>query len=84
MAKIMNVSTVYASKLIRNRLGCGFKNYLMELRLEYASSLLTNTQETISDISYFSGYNSVSYFSRGFKKKFGISPAEYRKRSRSK
>lgn len=81
-AKVMNVSPVYASKLFQQSLGYGFKEYLINLRLEYAASLLAYTDESITDISYFAGYNSISYFSRGFKKKYNVSPAEYRKNHR--
>lgn len=83
VAKFMNVSTVYASRLIRQTLGYRFKEYLMDLRLEYAAGLLTYTEENISDISYYAGYNTASYFTRGFRKKYGMTPTQYREQSRS-
>lgn len=83
VAKYMNVSPIYASRIIHQTLGYGFKEYLMDLRLEYAAGLLTYTEESISDISYYAGYNTASYFARGFRKKYGMSPAQYREHSRS-
>lgn len=82
VAKFMNVSPVYASRIIQATLGYGFKEYLMDLRLAYAASMLIYTEESISNIAYFAGYNTASYFARGFRKKYGVSPAEYRRQKR--
>lgn len=82
VAEFMNVSPVYASRIIQQTLGKSFKEYLIELRLTYAASMLLYTEESISNIAYFSGYNSASYFARGFQKKYGVSPVEYRKTMR--
>lgn len=84
VAHFMNVSPVYASRLIQQTLGFGFKEYLMDLRLKYAASMLIYTEESISNVAYFAGYSTASYFARGFKKKYGISPAEYRSEKRKK
>lgn len=59
-----------------------FKEYLTRIRLEYAAKLLLYTDVSITDISYFSGFNSVSYFMRSFKKKFNLSPLVYRKQNK--
>lgn len=50
VAKFMNVSPVYASRIIQATLGYGFKEYLMDLRLAYAASMLMYTEESISNI----------------------------------
>ena len=57
-----------------------FKEYLTKVRLDYALRLILYTDISINDVSYFSGFNSVSYFLRIFKKKFNISPLAYRKK----
>ena len=51
-----------------------------EKRLAYASIRLENSLDKIIDIAYEVGYNSLSYFNRLFKNKYGISPMQYRKR----
>ena len=48
-----------------------------------AARRLLKSDERISDISYSVGYETPNYFARCFKETFGISPQEYRKRSRS-
>lgn len=56
--------------------------YLLNLRLQYACSLLENPHNklSISDISFEAGFQSSNYFSRIFKQTYGISPKEFRKR----
>lgn len=51
-------------------------NYINILRLEKAKSLLTNGNTKISVVSVKCGFNSVSYFSKLYKKHFGIAPKD--------
>jgi AraC-like DNA-binding protein len=50
-----------------------------DIRLELAQSLLTNTQQTVSEISIRLGYSEPSAFYRAFKKWLGVSPEAFRK-----
>ncbi|WP_242871169.1 helix-turn-helix domain-containing protein [Pseudobutyrivibrio sp. YE44] len=45
-----------------------------------AAYLLTNTELPVTDISADVGYNNFSYFYKIFKKEFGMTPKEYRKK----
>lgn len=71
--------------LNQNTLQQGFKRlyktsvneYIRNFRIEKAKELLENTDMNITQISYKIGINSRSYFSKLFKKRFGVSPKEY-------
>ncbi|HEY8657895.1 MAG TPA: AraC family transcriptional regulator [Hanamia sp.] len=52
--------------------------YLLNLRLNKAKYLLTTTDLNINEVAYQTGFDSVFYFSKLFKKKNGISPKSYR------
>ncbi|GAA4319962.1 AraC family transcriptional regulator [Compostibacter hankyongensis] len=52
--------------------------YHLNLRLERAKYLLTSTTLTISEIAYQTGFDSLFYFSRLFKKKYEVPPKSYR------
>ena len=53
----------------------------MRCKLEEAKSLLTYTNKSLSEISSYLCFANQSYFQRVFKKKYGITPNEYRKQS---
>lgn len=52
--------------------------YHLDLRLDKAEELLKTTHLTVTEIGYHTGFDSPFYFSRLFKKKFGISPKTLR------
>ncbi len=56
--------------------------YFMKIRLEKARELLQNTDRSVSEIGYMSGYTNLSHFSRQFKKEFGILPSEFIKKKK--
>lgn len=55
--------------------------YHLQLRIRRAQILLTSTNKNIKEIAYELGFESEFYFSRIFKKKIQVSPAEYRKKN---
>lgn len=67
-------------KYIKKHLNKNFKEYLTDVRMEYARNILLSTDESITDIVFYCGYNSTTYFTNEFRSKFGMSPGQYRKR----
>lgn len=55
-------------------------NYTIDYRLLKAKERLLETEETISEICFAVGFNNLSYFIARFKKKYGCSPKQFRKR----
>lgn len=55
---------------------------IQEFRLEKATYYLRSGQYSVSETSYKVGFSDPGYFSRTFKKKYGISPADYIKAHR--
>jgi AraC-like DNA-binding protein len=47
-------------------------------RVKVASELLKDKDLNITDVCYASGFNNTSYFSKQFKKVYGVTPLEYR------
>jgi AraC-like DNA-binding protein len=66
------------SRLFKEVTGKGFKDYVVEKRLEYGHALLMTTQKSIVEIAAESGFESSSYFSIVFKQKYGVPPTKYR------
>ncbi len=72
-----NPSTV--SRMFVKNLGINYIEYLNSLRLEKAKEMLETSCSSISEVAERTGFENTSYFSRQFKKKYGVSPQEYRK-----
>lgn len=53
-------------------------DYLTEVRMTYALELLSTTHEKVISIAYLVGYESVSQFNKTFKKKYHVTPSEFR------
>lgn len=54
------------------------KEYIVSVRMSHAQTLLEQTLYTISEIASIVGYDNPLYFSRVFKKQFGLPPNRYR------
>lgn len=78
IATHFNVTPNHFCKYFKKITGITFKEYLLQLRLEYAMKQLLLTQSSITDICLESGFNSPSYFSKAFKARFGKAPSAYR------
>jgi two-component system response regulator YesN len=73
--------SVYAlSRLVKDSLGIGLKEYATARRVELARQLLLTTQDSIVAISVAVGFSSPDYFSKVFKGYFNISPSQVRDR----
>lgn len=81
MAEDFHVSASTMAKLIKQRTGMNFSDYLNQLRIDAAMNLLTETELSINEISVMVGYSSQHYFSRIFKKYKGGAPSAFRKKS---
>jgi len=79
IAKNMYLSSAYISKIFKEETGEAPINYLIKLRLEQAKNQLENNERiSIKAISTSVGYDDVYYFSKLFKKYYGVSPLNYR------
>ena len=74
-----HVSPNYFSSWFKKETDIRFTDYITNLRMTYATQLLTETNLTIKDIASSIGYFTASHFIRTFVKNKGITPAEYRK-----
>jgi len=84
MAKIAYFSPYYFNRTFRQVTGIPPCQYLYALRLEAASTLLLHTEQTVLDICYEVGYNSLGTFTRRFTELMGLSPKRFRVLARSR
>ena len=77
-AVLVNLSPAYLSKLLRDKFGTGFSDWLLEIRMKKAAGMLTDVNYKSYDIAYYIGYDNPKSFSRAFKNYYGMTPMEYR------
>ena len=83
IAKNMYLSSAYISKIFKEETGEAPINYLIKMRLERARiQLESDEHQSIKVISNSVGYDDVYYFSKLFKKYYGMSPVNYRDKYR--
>ena len=80
IASYVHFNPSYFSRVFKKATGTSFSQYLIDLKLEYAKKLLCETNMTIADICFGSGFGSLSNFSKYFKTKFKMSPNDMRKK----
>jgi len=88
---VRGITSVYAlshrspehiSRAFRKFLHTTPTDYLNDLRLHYAANLLSNSDDSVTFIALEAGFENISHFYHLFKKKFQISPARFRVKTR--
>ena len=82
IAEQVNYSEYYVSSLFHKNFGKTLQEYIVSLRLEYARKLLLQTNMSITDIIYESGFSTSSNFYTQFKKVYKLSPVDFKKKNK--
>ncbi|OUN21073.1 hypothetical protein B5G34_12000 [Flavonifractor sp. An82] len=82
VADYVGYSPSHFSKVFKEEMGCGFRAYLNQLRVERSRVLLLSSNLSISEICERCGFEDPSYHCKVFKKLIGVTPDKYRKQSR--
>lgn len=77
VADVVHFSAEHFSRIFHKSIGMSYKDYILNLRLTHAYSILHAPNIKVGEACFQSGFNSPEYFSRAFKKKFGISPLQH-------
>ena len=78
VAAEMGLNSSYLSRAFKKERGENFSEYLIRVRIEHAQELLRTTELKTYAIAAEVGFGDAHYFSQVFKKKCGVTPAEYR------
>jgi two-component system response regulator YesN len=84
VARVVDVTPYYFSKIFKAEEGVNFIDYLTTLRVDEAKRLLMSDECAVKEISQRVGYQDPNYFSRIFKKTTGFTPTEYKEKYNEK
>ncbi|MCM1429986.1 MAG: AraC family transcriptional regulator [Muribaculaceae bacterium] len=79
VANQIHRSSSYTTKLFKEELGINMGAFITRCKLEEAKSLLAYSKKGLAEISNYLCFSSQSYFQNVFKKKYGLTPMQYRK-----
>lgn len=77
----INLNPEYFSRLFEQYTGSRPLQFINQKRVEHAQYLISTSQATYSAIAESTGFESLSHFSRTFKKNSGLTPTAYKKRN---
>lgn len=83
LARKVGINDFKLKKGFRQMYGCSVFDYLLQVKMDKAKVLLEETALPIADIAYMSGYNDPPNFTAAFKRHYGVTPTDIRKRRRS-
>jgi AraC-like DNA-binding protein len=78
LAEKLNISQVYSRKLFNDLFGISPIRFIHNRRIEYACTLLRETELPIKTIAAQSGFNDLAFFYRIFARSMNLTPAKYR------
>ncbi len=81
LSEAFHLSKPYLSKYIKEKTGVTFQDAVKEERMKRACALLRETDQTVESVAAEVGYENVEHFNRLFKKKYGCTPVQYRKKA---
>ncbi len=79
LCRALNYSNAHLTRLFRTYLNTTPNEYLIEWKFRYARNLLKHTDMKITDVCTTIGYANLSQFNTQFKKRFSMTPNQYRK-----
>ena len=82
ICKHIGVSSSILCKFFQKYYGCTFTSYLNRYKVEQAKQKLKTSNESITDIAYECGFDSLNWFNAKFKENIGMTPGEYRNLNR--
>ena len=80
LAGIYGYNARYLGRIFKRQTGRSFSEYLNDVRIESAKSLLCTAEKTVIETALECGFDNVTYFNRVFRSVTGMTPSQYRRR----
>ena len=80
LANLVGMTPTAFSRYFKQRTGKNFSEYIVDIRLGHAARQLVDTTDSVSEICWMTGFNTLSNFKRLFRKRKGCNPTEFREK----
>lgn len=74
-----NITKNYLSSLFKKETGVTLTDYIHQVRMRNAMVMINSSDSSVTDVAHSCGYNDINYFTRIFKRIYGLSPKQYKK-----
>jgi AraC-like DNA-binding protein len=78
LSELINVSPATFCRLFKKSMNMNFTDFVAEVRIGHACKILMDTDLSIAEVCFLSGYNHMTHFNKKFKQLMGKSPKQYR------
>lgn len=75
----MGIGRTLLYRKISDIVGMSIKEFIRDIRLKRAAQLLNDSEYTVSQVAYMTGFNEAKHFGVSFKKKFNVAPSDFKK-----
>lgn len=79
LADRLHFNPSYFSTLFKQHFGMGYSDFLNEIRIEQAAQILRKRRVRVGELAQMVGYQNPTYFIKLFRKKYGVTPNEYKR-----
>lgn len=79
LAALCDFSEYHFMRFFKKHVGMTCIDYINNYRLDVASAMLKEREDSVMEIALDTGFNNISYFNKVFKSKFKVTPSQYRK-----
>ena len=83
LADVQNLSASYLSHFFKAQTGISLQEYICQLRLDLACRLISQTEQSLSDICFSSGFSDYRYFNQAFRERFHCTAQQYRQNAQA-
>jgi AraC-like DNA-binding protein len=78
LSEKLNISTTQLYRKLKEITGQPPVEFIRRVRLQSAFKMLSQDNNSVTEVCYISGFNNVSYFIKCFKNRYGVTPAHFR------
>lgn len=82
IAEEIGISRAHLHRKLKELTNQSPRNFIRNVRLQHAASLLSEKKHSISEVAYITGFSSPAQFATAFKNLYGKTPTEYRDEDR--
>lgn len=82
VSEYFGISETYLSRYFKKHTGENFISYINDIRTDNAAFELASSQKSITNIAVDNGFSTPSVLNRYFRKKYGLTPSDFRKKTR--